>query len=311
MRILTNSRSLNQPIGPFAVALGIFDGVHIGHQALLSKTLALAKAEQIDSLVYTFNPHPAQVLMPSVAPKLLESLEGRLEVLERFGVSAAMVERFDCDFAAISPESFIDDILANTLRARHIVVGAGFKFGAGGRGTTELLQTRGAARGIQTHVLDPIERDGLIVSSTRIRKLVTQGDMQGVSRLLGRPFTLVGVVERGLMRGQKLGFPTANLKANNEMLPSTGVYAGRASGTFGDYATVVNIGYTPTFGDAKALKIEAHLLDFGPSLLYGQLMSLQLLAKIRNEQRFSGADELKAQIARDITAARHIPITMS
>jgi riboflavin kinase/FMN adenylyltransferase len=303
MRILASSRSLSESVGPFAVGLGIFDGVHLGHRALLARVRDLADADGVDSLVYTFNPHPAKLLVPERAPRLLEPIENRLEIFSTLGIGAVMVERFDREFAAIPAETFIDTVLVQKLRARHVVVGAGFTFGAGGKGTTALLEAQGRRAGFATHIQPAVTADGEVVSSTRIRRLVASGDLGAAQRLLGRPFTLVGLVMRGVMRGQKLGFPTANLEVANETLPATGVYVARALGTFGEHGAVVNVGYTPTFG-ADKLKIEAHLLDFPFQPLYGQQMSLLLLEKLRDEQRFDGPDSLKAQIRRDLERAR-------
>ncbi len=303
MRILAGSRSIREPIGPFAVGLGIFDGVHIGHQQLLGCVCELAASDTIDSLAYTFNPHPAAVLVPERAPRLLEPIENRLEGFAALGLVATLVERFDPELASTTAERFIDEVLIGKLQARHVVVGQGFTFGAGGRGTTALLASRSE---FTTHVIPPVTRDGEVVSSTRIRELITGGRVAEAAPLLGRPFTLFGLVMRGLMRGQKLGFPTANLATHNEIEPARGVYAGRASGRFGTFPAVVNIGYTPTFGGSEQLKVEAHLLDFEFTPLYGHHVALELVGKLRDEQRFPGAAALVEQIGRDIAGAREI-----
>jgi riboflavin kinase/FMN adenylyltransferase len=305
MRILATSRGLKESVGPFAVGLGIFDGLHVGHRVLLGRVRALAQRDGIDSLAYTFNPHPARVLVPQRAPALIEPIECRLEGFASLGLVATMVERFDRELASMSAESFVDQVLGGKLQARHVVVGEGFTFGAGGQGDTQLLVRRGKAAGFETHVIQPEQIDGQVVSSTRIRELVAAGSVKDAARLLGRPYMLTGTVVRGVMRGQTLGFPTANLRADNELLPGTGVYAGTAAGSFGTFPTVVNIGYTPTFG-SSTLKVEAHLLDFDADTLYGKHMVLQLIDKLREEKRFSGRDALKAQIAEDIDTARTI-----
>jgi len=294
---------LNETLGPYAVGLGIFDGVHVGHRALLDRVRDLATADGIESLAYTFNPHPATVLAPDHAPKLLEPVEGRLDGFAALGMVATLVERFDKEFATISAERFIEEVLIGKLCARHVVIGEGFTFGAGGKGTTLLLSGR---KEFETHIIAPVTIDGEVVSSTRIRALVTDGRVREAQALLGRPFTVFGLVMRGLMRGQKLGFPTANISAHNELLPARGVYAGRASGQFGSYPAVVNVGTTPTFGSSEGLKIEAHFLDFEFAPLYGQHVSLELIDKLRNEQKFSGPDALIEQIGRDIVSARGV-----
>jgi riboflavin kinase/FMN adenylyltransferase len=305
MRILASSRNLNERVGPFAVGLGIFDGVHLGHRALLATVKQLADRDGVDSLVYTFNPHPAKVLVPERAPLLLEPIENRLEIFSTLGIDAVLVERFDREFAAMPAEAFIQGILSDKLAARHVVVGAGFTFGAGGRGTTTLLTERGQLAGFSTHIQPAILSDGEVVSSTRVRRLVQSGDLAAAAGLLGRPFALTGLVMRGMMRGAKLGFPTANLEVANETLPGTGVYLAYALGMFGEYGALVNVGYTPTFGSEK-LKIEAHLLDFAFRPLYGSQMSLLLLEKLRDEQRFDGVAALRAQISHDIERARQL-----
>lgn len=305
MQILATSRTLQKPVGPFAVGIGIFDGVHLGHQALLSKVTELAKQDVITSLAYTFNPHPARVLVPDRAPKLLEPMENRLEGFAALGLEACMVERFDQEFADFPARYFVDFILVDKLRVKHVVIGEGFTFGAEGSGTTELLEQMGKQAGYETHVIEPVRHGGEIVSSTRIRSLIEQGDVAGAAELLGRPFALSGSTRRGVNRGAKLGFPTANLKPDNETLPGKGVYAARACGAFGDYGAVVNVGYTPTFGSDE-LKIEAHLLGFESRPLYGAVMSLELIDKLRDEQRFDGPEALVQQINQDIEKARQI-----
>jgi riboflavin kinase/FMN adenylyltransferase len=303
MRILASHRNLKPGAGPYAVALGIFDGVHIGHRELLARVRQLAARDGIDSLAYTFNPHPAALLVPDRAPELLEPIENRLDGLAQLGLKATLVERFDHDFASMPAEEFVGGVLVDKLRARHVVVGDGFTFGAGGGGNTALLAS---CPHFETHVVPPVTFAGQVVSSTRIRTLVAEGRVREAASLLGRPFTLHGLVVRGHMRGQGLGFPTANIDIRNEIAPGRGVFAGRAFGAFGSFSSVVNVGYTPTFGDAEALKVEAHLLDFEPASLYGQNMSLELIAKLRNEQKFVGPEALVAQIERDIASARGV-----
>ncbi len=303
MRLFVNSRNLTRPVGPFAVGIGIFDGVHRGHQALLTRVVELARADELGSLVFTFDPHPAKVLAPTRAPQLLEPLESRVERFAALGLGAVLVERFDRELADTPAAEFVAQTVVGKLQARHVVVGAGFTFGAGGSGTTASLTELGATHGFSTHVVPPVVADGQVISSTRIRALVRDGEVAAAAELLGRPFTLVGLVMRGAMRGQKLGFPTANLAAANELWPARGVYAGIATGVFGEYGAVINVGVAPTFG-VDALKIEAHLLDFPFAPLYGQQMSVQLCARLRDEQRFPDVEALCTQIGLDRDRAR-------
>jgi riboflavin kinase / FMN adenylyltransferase len=307
MRILGSSQDFSGETA-CAVAIGIFDGVHRGHRVLLTKARELAARDKIESVVYTFTPHPAQVLVPAKAPPLIEPIEIRLERFAGMGIDVALVERFTAAFAATSPATFVDDILLRRLRARHVVVGAGFTFGAGGKGTTEELDRRLAAHGAALHTVDPVLVEGERVSSTRIRELVRQGQVLRAADLLGRPYTLTGLVVRGRRRGHAIGFGTANLSPENELLPAHGVYAAVATGPIGTFQAVVNIGMTPTFG-SDALKIEAHLLDFDGHTLYGTTLAVDFIDRLREERKFDGVDALKAQIGRDIVAARAILAT--
>ncbi|MEE8408803.1 MAG: riboflavin biosynthesis protein RibF [Myxococcota bacterium] len=305
MRILPSSRNLNEPAGPYVIGLGIFDGVHLGHQRLLRKVRDLALAECVDSLVYTFDPHPTSVLSGDDSIRLLEPIESRLEQIAELWINTALIERFDAEFAAITARSFIDDILVGKLRVLQVVVGAGFTFGAGQDGNTGVLAAGGKRRGFGVHVVDPLELHGAPISSTRIRDLVQHGDVRQAARLLGRTFALVGMVGRGAMRGRRIGIATANLTQGNEIVPATGVYVGHGIGGFGKRPAVINIGFTPTFA-GQQLKVEAHLLDYDGADLYGQPLTLQLVDRLRDERRFEDAAELKAQIERDIVAARDI-----
>jgi len=305
MRILGSTKNYDSPKSS-AVAIGIFDGVHRGHQVLLGKVKELAAEHDLESIAYTFDPHPAVLLVPTRAPRLIEPIATRLERFEALHVDAALIERFSVAFAATPPEEFVDRILLHDLRARHVVVGAGFTFGAGGKGTTELLRARATAAGAVIHVVEPVIIDGERVSSTRIRTAVSDGDVRAAATLLGRPFALYGLVMRGARRGQALGFGTANLAPENELRPKNGVYACRVTGRIGSFQSVVNVGTTPTFG-AGGLKIEAHLLDFDGHELYGTALAIEFLARLRDEQKFADVAALKAQIQRDIETAVALP----
>lgn len=305
MQIVHGSASIDRSQGPFAVGIGIFDGVHRGHQALFRKVLALAQHAGIASLAYTFDPHPARVLNPTLAPKLIEPLETRLERLENLGVGTTLVEPFTPELAALSAETFATEVLAGRLGARHIVVGADFTFGRGRSGNVSRLAEWGQQKGFGVHPVEILHVDGIPVSSSKIREFVWAGAMRGASLLLGRPFTLTGVVLRGAKRGHRIGFPTANVHTHNEILPAVGVYAGRGSGPFGTREAVINVGYAPTFG-REALKIEAHLLDFVGGELYGAALVLDFVDRIRDEIRFDSVDGLKKQIHRDVEEARRV-----
>ena len=305
MRIVASSRSLLRREGPFAIGIGVFDGVHRGHQELLQRVRDLACTEAVESLVYTFHPHPARVLNPARAPSLLEPIEDRLGHFAALGMDATLVERFDAAFAATEAERFVDEVLLGCLQARHVVVGEGFRFGLGGRGDVELLRARAGQQGCQVHAVAPVALEGERISSSRIRDRVRAGDVATAKRLLGRPFSLSGLVMRGARRGSTLGFGTANVQPENETLPAPGVYAAQANGPMGPHRAVVNVGFNPTFG-SDVLKVEAHLLDYPGGELYGVTLVLHLVERLRDEQRFSGPEALKAQISRDIDNARRI-----
>ncbi len=305
MRIVRGSDALPQGFGPSAVGIGVFDGVHRGHQKLLGKVLELARAEKLASVAYSFDPHPAQVLNPKLAPKLLESIDVRLSRLEALGLDTAVLEPFTRALSQTSAEDFVRQILVGRIRARHVVVGQDFKFGHKQGGNVALLEQLGSELGFTVHPVELLRLDGIAVTSTKVREFVWAGAMRGATLLLGRPYQLSGIVMRGAGRGHKLGFATANLSTHAELIPARGVYAARASGPFGNYPAVVNIGYAPTFGISE-LKIEAHLLDYTGDPLYGQPLAVDFIDRIRDEQRFSGPEELVRQIQADVERAREL-----
>lgn len=291
---------------PSAVGIGVFDGLHLGHQALIRRVVDLARAHGLRPVAYTFAPHPARLFAPERAPALIEPIACRLERLEALGIDCTVIEPFNQAFASHSAHAFVHEILHRALAAKHVVVGAGFAFGHKQMGRVALLHQLGPALGFQTHPVTHIETDGGEVSSTRIRGLVRTGDIAGATRLLARPFMLVGRVVKGAQRGSQLGFPTANLAADNELRPKAGVYGAWAQGAFGQARCVVNIGTNPTFESGDVLKIEAHLLEHSGPSFYDTPMRLHLTTRLRDERRFDGIDALKTQIARDIAQARQI-----
>lgn len=286
-----------------AVAIGNFDGVHRGHQQVLRVALEEARALDGEALVLTFDPHPAKVLAPDLAPPLLCTLSERLAQFARAGISATVIEPFNRDFAKKTPTQFVEEILVG-MGVRCVVVGYDFSFGARRAGNFETLRQLCEEHSIRARRVEAFAVDGLIASSTKIRELILEGRVKGAALLLGRPFCLTGEIVRGAARGRTIGFPTANLKPEEEILPKTGVYACRARIAEEDtwYDAVVNVGFAPTFGEG-ALTVEAHLLDVEREL-YGQRMRLAFLERIRSEKKFSGIEELKAQIAQDAKAAR-------
>ena len=304
MQIISSSEKLDGTEGPFAVAIGVFDGVHLGHQALLHKTLGLARNHGIKSLAYTFDPHPAKVLAPDLAPKLIDSIDERCKRIGGQSLDSVLVERFDANYARTSPEDFVLGILVNKLQTQHVVVGEGFRFGAKQAGDIDLLSSMGRDHQFDVHPMAPVSVDGIMVSSTKVRAFVAAGQMRGATLLLGRPYTMTGTVMRGAGRGSALGIPTANLRPDTELVPGRGVYAAVARGSFGKLPAVVNVGYTPTFGSPE-LKIEIHILNFESRPLYGEILNVAFLEKLRDETKFAGPEDLIAQIHKDIEAARN------
>jgi riboflavin kinase/FMN adenylyltransferase len=299
---------LGRPLRAPCVAIGNFDGVHRGHQALVQTARAQASQGGGEAVVLTFDPHPAHFFAPHLAPPLIAPLERRLELLEAAGTEVVVIERFDAAFAALEAEPFVEEVLGRDLGARHVVVGYDFSFGHGRHGTPELLETLGRRLGMGVSVVPPVRADGVVCSSTKIREFVLEGRVEGAQLLLGRPFEITGEVVRGAGRGRGLGIPTANVRPEGELLPRTGIYAGWARTLDGAVArpAAISIGTNPTFTPGgRDVTVEAYLLDFDGDL-YGSRLRLELLAHLRDERRFSSVDELLVQIHKDIARTREI-----
>lgn len=299
-------RGLHHP----AVAIGNFDGVHLGHRALLAEAARVARSLGGESVALTFDPHPARFFAPELAPPMLAPLARRIELLHEAGADVVLVEPFTGEFAALAAETFVELVLGKDIGAKHVVVGADFSFGKGRRGNTALLGSLGQRLGIGLSVVPQVAASGLVCSSTKIREFVLEGRVEGASLLLGRPFELDGKVVHGFERGRKLGFPTINLAQEGEILPKPGVYAGRARRLDEDeswHGAAISVGTNPTFsgpGQPEML-VEAHLLDFTGDL-YDARMRLAFVAHLREQRRFASVDELIAEIARDIERVREI-----
>jgi riboflavin kinase/FMN adenylyltransferase len=295
-----------------AVAIGNFDGVHLGHQTLVATAKRLAQASGNEAVVLTFDPHPARFFAPALAPPMLVSLDRRLELLAAAGADAVVVEPFTSDFAALSADRFIAEVLHADLGARHVVVGWDFSFGARRQGNAALLESTGARLGMGVTIVSPVMVDGLICSSTKIREFVLEGRVEGASILLGRPYETTGRVGHGLHRGRTLGFPTANLESETDLVPKPGVYAAWAVSADGTLShrlrAAVSIGTNPTFaadGHHLPITVEAHLLDFAGDL-YGARLRLEFVGRLREQRSFASVDELVAEIRRDILRTREI-----
>ena len=302
MRIVRGLESYRADSRPSAVALGVFDGVHLAHRAILGAAVEAARAADVTALACTFDRHPMEILHPERAPVPITTLEERLGLIAEVGVEATVVLTFSRELAAVEPEAFVKDMLLSRLHAREIVVGFNHRFGRGARGDARLLESLAERLGFEARVVPPLEIDGVPVSSTEIRLALQRGDVQRAARFLGRPYGIGGSVTAGAGRGRTLGFPTANIAADRPLLVPTGVYVGRLTADGQRHPAVVNVGFRPTFGETS-LAIEAHLLDFSGDL-YGRQVRLDFVDRLRDEMRFASVDALKAQIERDIAAAR-------
>jgi riboflavin kinase / FMN adenylyltransferase len=269
------------------VAIGTFDGVHLGHREVIDEA----------DTVLTFEPHPVQILNPQAAPKLIMPFEIKRDVIDGLGVDELVVIPFDRDFAAIEAEDFCRQVLVERLGATRVSVGENFRFGAKARGDTAMLAGRDE---FETRVVPLIEVEGEAVSSSRIRALIAAGEVDFATRMLGAPFLLEGEVVEGDHRGHKLGFPTANLVPDDRLVcPGHGVYAAFANG----HPAAVNVGVRPTFETGRGLLIEAYLIDFEGDL-YGRSLRIAFVKRLRGERRFAGAEDLIAQMHRDVEQAR-------
>jgi riboflavin kinase/FMN adenylyltransferase len=274
---------------PRGIAIGTFDGVHVGHRQVI---------EGADT-VLTFEPHPLRILHPEAAPKLIMPFEIKRDVIDGLGVDELVVIPFDGAFSKIEAEAFRDRILAEVLGARRVSVGENFRFGAKARGDSEMLK---AADQFETRVVPLVEVDGETVSSSRIRALVAAGEVDAAARCLGAPFLLEGEVVEGDHRGQELGFPTANVVPDDALVvPGHGVYAAFANG----HPAAVNVGVRPMFETGRGLLVEAYLIDFEGDL-YGRGLRVAFLKRLRGERRFPSVEDLIAQMHRDVDEARDV-----
>jgi len=289
-----------------AIAIGYFDGVHAGHQAVIGRAVESARRSGLQAAAMTFHPHPKEVLGRGERyTAALTPLEEKLRRFASLGIEIAYVVAFDHAFAAVTPEAFVSEVL-RALRVKTVVVGFDFTFGSRGAGTPALLRELGAPD-IGVEVIEPQALENEKVSSSRIREALAAGDAEGASRLLGRPYRIEGTVVSGDRRGRTIGFPTANVEPDgNYVLPRLGVYAVRATVGGRAFDAVLNLGVKPTFhDDLPEPKLEAHLFDFGEDV-YGERMSLDFIAFLRPERKFGGVDELVAQIRQDADQARAV-----
>ena len=289
---------------PVALTVGNFDGIHRGHQAMLQRVLATARARGLQSCVLTFEPHPREFFAAHAAPTRLTSLREKLELLAAHGVERTHVQRFERRFASLAPEAFVEEILAKRLRARWILIGEDFRFGAKRAGDVPLLLRLGSQYGYEVEVLPAVTRAGVRVSSSAVRAALAAGDLAGAEALLGRPYGISGRVVHGRKLGRELGFATANVQLKHNRPPLTGIYAVRVHGVgTASRPAVASLGVRPTITASGRAVLEVHLFDFSADL-YGAHMRVEFLHKIRDEEKYSDLGALKAQIERDCEAAR-------
>jgi riboflavin kinase/FMN adenylyltransferase len=294
----------NAEIGrPSVLTLGVFDGLHLGHQLIISRVVERARALGAVPTVVTFDPHPRAVLHPESAPPLLQTLDQKVEAFGVLGVEQTIVVRFTPEFAKVSAEEFLKDVVQERLQAREVYLGRGFAFGRGREGNIELLRRVSRELGFFADEVPEVRLRGQRISSSRIRELLLKGSVNLARRMLGRPYGVEGRVVRGHERGRTIGFPTANLRPANRVIPRGGVYV-TATLIDGSWRrSVTNVGVRPTFEKEAEPSVETYVMDWGGDL-YGDVVRVRFLHRLRDERRFAGVEELKRQIGRDAARAR-------
>lgn len=280
------------------LTLGVFDGLHLGHQKIMEQVVERANAIGAVPTAITFDPHPRAVLHPENAPPLLQTLDQRLANFEFLGIQQSIVINFDKNFASQDADTFLRDIIFERLQAKEVYLGKGFAFGKNRAGNIDLLQKISRELGFVADEVPEIQLRGIRISSSKIRRLLQEGKVNLARRMLGRPYGIEGQIVHGMKRGRTIGFPTANLKPVNRVIPKFGVYA-TASLIDGVWRRgITNVGVRPTFDDETAPSIETFVFDFDGDL-YGDVLRVRFLYRIRDERKFSGIEELKAQIEKD------------
>ncbi|MDP2654019.1 MAG: bifunctional riboflavin kinase/FAD synthetase [Candidatus Omnitrophota bacterium] len=303
MKIFRGIQSLRAHLKKPVVAIGVFDGLHLGHQRLIRTAVAKARDIRGTSVVMTFHPHPVHVLHPESGLSLLVSLPYRLKLVEAIGVDACLVVPFTKRFSRLLPEIFIKKLIVDRIGARAVIVGDDFRFGKDRTGTMDLFHEAGRRYGFEVLPVHLVNKNHHRISSTRIRRLISRGRFEDASRFLGRPYAFYSRVIRGDGRGRALGYPTANLLLSGEVIPPVGVYLMRVFTKRGMYLGIANVGRRPSFRKISPLTLEVHLLDFQGNL-YGHDLLVEFVKKIRNERIFPSRDALIGQIRRDEATAR-------
>ncbi len=310
MQVVAGSAALERRLVRAVVTVGSFDGIHLGHRSILDTVVERARAHSGTATVMTFEPHPRKVLHPDRPPQLLSTTEQRLELMAGAGIDVVILEPFTPEFSRTPPEQFVREHLHRRLAPVEVYVGYDFRFGHDREGSMRMLTELGPRLGFAVTIIPEVTIDGEDVNSTRIRRLLSEGEAATAGRLLGRAYSLRGRVAQGDRRGRGLGFPTLNLDPENELLPGIGVYAGHvrfldegtpSRGTV--FGAVTNVGRRPTFDSGEAIVCESHLLDFSGEG-YGRRIEVSFLDRLRSEQRFPSGDALRKQIAADVEETR-------
>ncbi|MBI5893869.1 MAG: bifunctional riboflavin kinase/FAD synthetase [Deltaproteobacteria bacterium] len=312
MQIIKKTKKIKSGI----LTLGNFDGVHLGHQEILKKVKTRAELLGCPSIVYTFEPHPIKVVAPHKHLPLITTLDDKIELIKEFGIDFLFCARFTKEFASQHPREFVKNELIERLNVQEVWVGHDYAFGRSKLGTVDYLKELGEEFGFKAHVVPAFKKLGIIVSSSRIRETILNGDVKKAKSLLGRFYSISGRVIKGKNRGKQMGFPTANIDTQNELIPKNGVYAvfcevnpvrklfsNEVKGL--QYPAVVNIGTNPTFENGDNINIEVHIMDFNRSL-YGKRLKIHFVQRIRDEIKFKTVDELVKQIKRDVKKANSI-----
>jgi riboflavin kinase / FMN adenylyltransferase len=304
MEILRSIAELERLPGPLFVAIGVFDGIHLGHQAVISTSARHAQEAGGTAVVVTFDPHPAKVLRPGEATHLLTATQHKIALIRDLGVAHLLILHFDREFAATPPEEFILELVKHSKPLREICVGHEWSFGRGRTGNLALLKELGRQHHFDVIGIQQVKVHDTVVSSTAIRRAIETGDFSAAARMLGRDYTILGTVKRGVQLGRRLGYPTANLSAHNEQFPPNGVYVAEAQLNDAIYSGVANLGYRPTVAGGTAERLlELHLFDLDREI-YGQDIEVRFVRYLRPEKKFENTTALAAQIAEDVRRAR-------
>ena len=306
MEIIRSIEELERLPGPLFLAIGVFDGVHRGHQAVISTSTSHARSGDGTPLVVTFDPHPVKVLRPNDAPHLLTATQHKIALIRDLGVDHLLVINFDKKFAATPPDKFVEQLVAHSKPLREICVGHEWSFGKDRRGNLGLLKELGAQFHFHVVGIPPVKVNSAVVSSTAVRQAVEKGDFATAAVMLGREYTILGTVKAGEKLGKKLGYPTANLSAHSEQFPPNGVYLAEAWIQGVLYHGVVNLGYRPTVSDERSERVlEIYLLDFNRDI-YGENVEVRFVRYLRPERKFDNLEALVRQIDADVQQAREL-----